>query len=119
MRRHWLGVLVGLCISGPAAPTWAMPMTATQTGEVTQIRNGEFALDWAVGTPATLFAEWDTDDFIDLAEMGFSPGLFFLVTLADNPDASLTITVGSSTWVETDDIDVPSFPFLLFDSDGD
>ena len=26
MRRHWLGTLVGLCMLGPAAPTWAVPM---------------------------------------------------------------------------------------------
>ena len=26
MRRHWLGTLVGLCMLGLAAPTWAVPM---------------------------------------------------------------------------------------------
>ena len=51
MRGHWLGPLVGLCILGLAAPTWGVPMTATQLGEVTVILNPEFApLDYVVGT---------------------------------------------------------------------
>ena len=120
MSRHWLGTLVGLCMLGLAAPTWAVPMSATQIGEVTEILEPEFALDYVVGTPVTLLAEWDTDDFIDLVEFGWLPGFFF-VSVLDNPRASLSFTAGSHTWIETDEFvfldDLG--PGLLFDADGD
>ena len=38
----------------------------TLFGQVTVIFDPAFALDYFVGTPATLVAEWDTDDFVDL-----------------------------------------------------
>jgi hypothetical protein len=77
-----------------------------------------FALDdLVVGTPATLTATWDTEDFIDLVEFGFEPG-FFVVFLGDNPRASLAVNVGSHTWVVTDAFD-SSDPFLMFDAEGD
>ena len=43
--QHLLSTLVGLCMLGLAAPTWAVPMTATLFGEVTEIRDPAFALD--------------------------------------------------------------------------
>ena len=117
MRRHWLSTLVGLCMLGLAAPTWAM--TATLFGEITEILEPEFALDYVLGTPATMVAEYDTDDFVDLGEFGkILPGSFFVVALSPDTGASLTITVGSHTWIETDDIR-PGTDFLLFDADGD
>ena len=110
--------LVGLCMLGLAAPTWAVPMTATLFGEVTEILEPEFALDYVVGTPATMVAEYNTDDFVDLGEFGFRPGSFFVVELGPDTGASLTINVGSHTWTETDDIRAGP-DFLLFDVDGD
>ena len=118
MRRHWLGTLVGLCTLALPAPTWAVPMSDTLFGEVTEILNPETALDYVVGTPVTLFAEWDTDDFIDIAEFGYAPGAFFIVPLDDNPGVSLTVTLGSQTWIKTDQFFF-GFPFLLFDAEGD
>ena len=119
MRSHWLSTLIGLCMLGLAAPTWAVPMNVIQLGEVTEILNPEVALDYVVGTHVTLVAEWDTDDFIDMGEFGWEPGFFF-VSVLDNPRASLTVTAGSHTWIETDE-----FVFLddlgpgfLFDADG-
>ena len=117
MRRHWLGTLVGLCMLGLAAHTWAMPMSATQFGEVTDILEPAFALDYVVGTPVTMVAEYDTDDFIDLVEFGFLPG-FFLVELGDNPNVSLTITAGAHTWTDAD-ASSSRFQFLLFDANSD
>ena len=117
MRRHWLGTLVGLCTMGLAAPAWAVPVTDTLFGEVTQILNPDTALDYVVGTPVTVEAAWDTDDFIDIAEFGYVPGAFFIVPL-DNPSVSLTITLGSQTWIKTDQFFFNS-PFLLFDAEGD
>ena len=124
MRRHSLGTLVGLCMLGLAAPTWAVPMTETLFGEVTEIVDPAFALDFVVGTPATIVAKWDTDDFVDTGPI-LLPG-FFAISLADNPDSSVTITVGSHTWIATDDVlfgmgdfAIGNFPFLLFDADGD
>jgi PEP-CTERM motif len=119
MRRHWLGTLAGLCMMGLAAPTWAVPMTDTLFGEVTEIVNPDFALDWVVGTPVTVEATWDTDDFVDLAVFGlFRPGDFFWVPLNDNPRASITITVGSETWTIADQNHFIN-PLLLFDAEGD
>ncbi len=124
MRRHWSSTLVGLCMLGLAAPTWAVPMTATLFGEVTEILDPALALDYVIGTPATLVAEWDTDDLLDTGPVQL-PG-FFAISLADNPDSSVTITVGSHTWIATDDVlfgmgdfVIGNFPFLLFDADGD
>ena len=117
MRKYLLGTLMGLCMLGLAAPTWAVTDTDTLFGEVTEILNPETALDWVVGTPVTIEAAWDTDGFIDLGEFGYAPGAFFLVPL-DDPSVSLTITLGSETWIKTDQFFFP-FPFLLFDADGD
>ena len=62
-------------------------------------------------------AAWDTDDFV--APEGFEPG-FFLIRMGVSPSASLTITVGSHTWVATDEFDYDEFiPFLMFDAEGD
>ena len=62
-------------------------------------------------------ATWDTDDFV--APEGFEPG-FFLIRMGVSPSASLTVTVGSHTWVATDDVEYDEFiPFLMFDADGD
>jgi PEP-CTERM motif len=117
MRRHWLSTLVGLCTLGLAAPTGAVPVTATLSGEVTEIVDPEFALELVVGTPVTMVAEYDTDDLIDIVEYGLLPG-FFVVELADNPSTSLTVTAGSHTWTMAAD-NVEDHPFLLFDADFD
>jgi PEP-CTERM motif len=127
MRRHSLSTLVGLCLLALAAPTWAVPMTATLSGEVTEILDPALALDYVVGTPATLVAEWDTDDLVDGGEgpTGW-PGTF-AISVSDNADrTSLTITVGSHTWIATDDVlygccdfGLGNYPFMLFDADGE
>jgi len=125
MRRHSLSTLVGLCIFGLAAPSWAVPRTETLFGEVTEILDPALALDYVIGTPATLVAEWDTDDFVDTGVIGL-PG-FFSISASDNADTtSLTITVGSHTWIATDDISygmldfgTGNVPLLMFDADGD
>src|SRR5678816_771954 len=115
--RDRLNTLFGLCMFGLAARAWAVPMTATLFGEVTEILDPALALDYVVGTPATIVAEWDTDDFVDLGLPGF-----FAISAEDNPDSSATITVGSHTWIETDEVFFGlgfGFPFLLFDADSD
>jgi hypothetical protein len=125
MRTHRLmGILIGICMLGLAARSSAVPTSDTLFGEVVEILVPELALDYVVGTPATIFAEWNTDDLLDTGPVGL-PG-FFVISLADNPDASVTITVGSHTWIETDevffgmgDFGVGNFPFLFFDADGD
>ena len=61
---------------GLAAPTWAVPMSTTLVGEITEIVDPALALDLAVGTPATMTATWDTDDLDDLVQDGFSRGSF-------------------------------------------
>ena len=117
MRKRCLGTLVGFCMLGLAAPAWAVPDTETLFGEVTEIFDPAFALDLDVGSPATMTATWDTDDFV--APEGFEPG-FFLIRMGVSPSASLTITVGSHTWVAADDFDSNEFiPFLMFDAEGD
>jgi hypothetical protein len=123
MRKHLLGTLIGLCMLGLAAPSGAAPMSTTLQGVVNDAEGNldpAFALDGlVVGTPATLTAEWDTDDFIDLADVvSVEPGVFFVVFLDGNPRASLTVNVGSHTWVETDPLTRPD-PFLMFDAQGD
>jgi len=126
MRRHWLCTLVGLCMLGLAARCWAVPMTATLFGEVTEILDPALALDYVIGTPATLVAEWDTDDLVDTGPTLGLPG-FFVISASDNPDtASVTITVGSHTWIATDAVDygigdfgAGNLPHLVFDADGD
>ena|SRR5688572_2076574 len=107
MRRLWLSTLVGFCMLGLAAPTWAVPMSTTLVGEVTEVLDPALALDLDVGTPATMTATWDTDDFV--APEGFEPG-FFLIRMGVSPSASLTVTVGSHTWVAADDVDSNEFP---------
>jgi hypothetical protein len=117
MRKHLLGTLIGLCLLGLVTPTWAVPMTTTLFGEVTEVLDPALALDLDVGTPATMTATWDTDDFV--APEGFEPG-FFLIRMGVSPSASLTVTVGSHTWVAADDVDSNEFiPFLMFDAEGD
>ena len=124
MRRHWLGTLAGLCMLGLAVPTWAVPMSATLFGEVTEILDPALAQDYVIGTPATLVAEWDTDDLVDTGPTLGLPG-FFVISASDNPDtASVTITVGSHTWIATDDVDygigdfgAGNLPHLVFDAD--
>jgi hypothetical protein len=120
MRRYLLGTLIGLCTLGFAAPSGAVPMTDTLFGTVTEIVNPDTALDWVVGTPITVEAEWDTDDeLFDLAEFGLSePGDFFWIPLNDNPRASITITIGSETWTIADQTHYFN-PLLLFDAEGD
>jgi hypothetical protein len=104
---------------GLAAPSGAVPMTDTLSGTVTQILNPDTAFDWVVGTPITVEAEWDTDDIIDFAVLGFTkPGELFWVPLNDNPRASITITLGSETWTIADQ-DHYNNPLLLFDAEGD
>jgi hypothetical protein len=50
---------------------------------------------------------------------GFEPG-FFLIRMGVGPSAALTITVGSHTWVATDEFDYGEFlPFLMFDADDE
>ena len=117
MRKYLLGTVIGLCMLGLAAPSGAVPDTDTLFGEVTEILNPDTALDWVVGTPVTVEAEWDTDGFIDIAEFGYAPGAFFIVPL-DDASVSLTITLGSETWIKTDQFFF-AFPFLLFDAEGD
>jgi len=125
MRRHWLSTLVGLFLLGLAGRSSAVPDTETLFGEVTVILDPALALDYVIGTPATLVAVWDTDDLVDLGPVGL-PGLF-AISASDNADTtSLTITVGSHTWIATDDIfygccdvGVGNFPILMFDADGD
>jgi hypothetical protein len=119
MRKYLLGTLIGLCMLGLAAPTWAVTDTDTLFGEVTEILNPETALDWVVGTPITVEAEWDTDDLVDIAIFGlFRPGDFFFVPLNDNPRASIIITLGSETWTIADQTQFIN-PLLLFDAEGD
>jgi hypothetical protein len=125
MRKHWLmGALIGSCMLGLGARSSAVPMTDTLLGEVTVILDPALALDYVIGTPATIVAEWDTDDFLDAGPVGL-PG-FFAVSLSDNPDSSVAITVGAHTWIATDDIAfgtgdfaIGNFPRLLFDAEGD
>jgi len=122
MRRHFLGTLIGLCMLGLAAPSWAVADFDELHGAVNDGAglplDPAFALDdLVVGTPATLTAEWDTDDFIDLADVfRVESGFFFVVFLDDNPRASLTVNVGSHTWVATDAF---NDAFLMFDAEGD
>jgi hypothetical protein len=117
MGRNLLRTLTGLCMLGLTAPSGAVPMTDTLSGAVTEIRNPATALDWVVGTPVAVEAAWNTDDFIDIVEFGYAPG-FFVVFLDDNPRVSLTITLGSETWIKTDQTAFDN-PFLLFDAEGD
>jgi len=122
MRRHFLGTLIGLCMLRLAAPSWAVADFDELHGAVNDGAglplDPAFALDdLVVGTPATLTAEWDTDDFIDLADVfRVESGFFFVVFLDDNPRASLTVNVGSHTWVATDAF---NDAFLMFDAEGD
>jgi PEP-CTERM motif len=124
MRGHLLSTLVGLFMLGLAGRSSAVPVTDTLFGEVIEILDPAFALDYVVGTPATIVAEWDTDDFVDTGPVGL-PG-FFAISASDNPGTSVTITVGSHTWIASDDVDFGSgdfglgnYPFLMFDADGD
>ena len=125
MRRHLLSTLVGLFLLGLAGRSSAVPDTETLFGEVTAILDPALALDYVIGTPATLVAEWDTDDFVDTGVIGL-PG-FFSISASDNADrTSLTVTVGSHTWIATDDLDygmldfgTGNVPLLMFDADGD
>lgn len=122
MRKYLLSTLIGLCMLGLAAPSGAVPDMDILHGAVNDGAglpiDPAFALDdLVVGTPATLTAEWDTDDFIDLADVfSVESGFFFVVFLANNPRASLTVNVGSHTWVATDAFNAA---FLMFDAEGD
>ena len=126
MRRHLLSTLVGLFLLGLAGRSSAVPMTETLVGQVTVILDPALALDYVIGTPATLVAVWDDDDFVDAGPTLLLPG-FFAISAADNADrTSLTITVGSHTWIATDDVFYGFFdlgagnlPYLMFDADGD
>ena len=126
MRRHLLSTLVGLFLLGLAGRSSAVPMTETLVGQVTVILDPALALDYVIGTPATLVAVWDTDDFVDAGPTLLLPG-FFAISASDNEErTSLTITVGSHNWVATDDVDYGMFdlgagnlPYLMFDADGD
>ena len=60
---------------GLAAPTWAVPMSTTLVGEITEIVDPALALDLAVGTPATMTATWDTDDLYDIGARRFEAGV--------------------------------------------
>ena len=93
-------------------------LTATQFGEVTEILEPEFALDYAVGTPATMVAEYDTDDFVDLVEFGkICQGPFCGRAAPDT--RCVAHHHRRLTYVDRDRRH-PSRPrFLLFDADGD
>jgi hypothetical protein len=107
---------------GLAVRSGAVPMSDTLHGVVNDEEGNldpAFALDdLVVGTEATMSVTWDTEDFEPIR--GWS-SLFYEIRLGQHPErTSLSITVGSHTWVATDDFEYGEFfPILLFDAEGD